>query len=178
MILRSLIAAAAVTLALAAQGSAPHAELSRVQSVYILPMASGYHQHLTDQLTKLGLFQVVTDPTRADSILTDRLGESFESRLAELDAEARRRTGEPKPKTESTEGGKPGSIELAPRQMTSAIARGKGTLFLVDRGSRQVLWSTYRKPKSSQPDDLQRNSHRVADDIKRDWSGGASSKKK
>lgn len=157
---------------LAAQ-NAPHAELSRVQSVYVMPMSSGYHQHLTDQLAKLGLFQIVTDPLRADSVLTDRLGESFESRLGELDAEARKRMPAPEaPRgAEPKEGGKSQPLELAARPLTSAIARGKGTLFLVDRGSRRVLWSTYRRPKSSLPDDLQRNAGRVADELKKDWGG-------
>jgi hypothetical protein len=157
---------------LAAQ-NAPHAELARVQSVYVLPMASGYHQHLTDQLGKLGLFQIVTDPLRADSILTDRLGDAFESRLNELDTEARRRAPAPEPaaKTDGKEGGGNQQLELAARPLTSAIARGKGTIFLVDRGSRRVLWSTYRRAKSSLPDDLQRNAARIADELKKDWGG-------
>lgn len=167
-----MIWAAALAIGLAAQ-NAPHAELSRVQSVYVLPMASGYHQHLTDQLSKLGLFQIVTDPLRADSILTDRLGDSFESRLNELDAEAKKRAPapEPAPKAEAKEGDRNAPLELAARPLTSAIARGKGTVFLVDRGSRRVLWSTYRRPKNSMPDELQRNAARVASEMKKDWSG-------
>jgi hypothetical protein len=37
---------------------------------------------------------------------------------------------------------------------TSSFGRGKSTYFLVHRGSRNVVWSIYEKPKSLQPDDL------------------------
>lgn len=176
---RILAVAAAALAGMAAQEAAPHAELSRVQSVYVLPMSSGYHQHLTDQLAKLGLFQIVTDPQRADSVLTDRLGEAFEARLNEFDTEAKRRAAEaaPKPAKDDAKGdGAPPPLELAARPLTSAISRGKGTLFLVDRGSRRVLWSTYRKPKNMLPEELQRNAQRVAETLKKDWSGGAAKK--
>ena len=54
--------------------AATNADLSQVQSVYVMPMSGGLHQHLTNRLIKLGLFQIVADPLRADSVLTDRLG--------------------------------------------------------------------------------------------------------
>jgi hypothetical protein len=40
-------------------------------------------QYLANRLTSLGVFQVVTDPKKADAIFTDGLGEAFEGRLAE-----------------------------------------------------------------------------------------------
>ena len=41
-------------------------------------------QYLANQLTTLGVFQVVADPQKADAIITDRLGEPFEAKLKDL----------------------------------------------------------------------------------------------
>ena len=162
----------------------PNADLAQVQSVYVMPMSGGMHQHLTNRLIKLGLFQIVADPQRADSVLTDKLGGAFEAQLSEWDAEAARRA--PKPLTPpapapvagvpppadapaKAEGSDPAPLELASRQITTAISRSKGTLFLVDRRSRRVLWSTYQKTKTNQPDDLEKAAARIADRVKEDW---------
>jgi hypothetical protein len=155
--------------------AAPNADLGQVQSVYVMPMAGGLHQHLTNRLVKLGLFQIVADPLRADAVLTDRLGAAFESQLADWDAEVARRSAPPPSKdakdAKANESGDPPQLELASRTMTTAITRGKGTLFLVDRHSRKVLWSVYQKPKNSMPDELDRTAGRVADRLKDDWGG-------
>lgn len=133
------------------------------------------HQHLTNRLVKLGLFQVVADPQRADTVLTDRLGGAFETQLTEWDQIAAQKNppSAPAPKPEAAAPGsdEPKPLELAARQATTAISRGKGTLFLVDRRSRKVLWSTYQRSKSSQPDELERTAGRVADRLKEDWGG-------
>lgn len=156
----------------------PNADLAQVQSVYIMPMSGGLHQHLTNQLVKLGLFQIVADPQRADSVLTDRLGGAFEAQLAEWDAETARRNPPPPaevapPKPGAAEA-KPASgdakpLELASRQVTTAVSRGKGTLFLVDRRSRRVVWSTYQRSKTPLPDELEHTASRVANRLKQDW---------
>ena len=54
------------------------------QSVYIMKMGNGFDQYLANNLTQEKLMRVVTDPQKADFILTDRLGESFEAKLGEL----------------------------------------------------------------------------------------------
>ena len=41
------------------------------QRVYILAMGSGMDQYLANQLTTIGVFEVVTDPQKADAIVTD-----------------------------------------------------------------------------------------------------------
>jgi hypothetical protein len=61
----------------------PKAELAQVHKVYLLPMSNGMDQYLANRIAGLGVFQVVTDPKRADAIFTDRLGEAFESQQAE-----------------------------------------------------------------------------------------------
>jgi len=62
----------------------PKTELLQVHKVYLLPMTNAMEQYLANRLTGLGVFQVVTDPKKADAIFTDGIGASFESRLAEL----------------------------------------------------------------------------------------------
>ena len=69
-----------LTLALAAP---PKAELAQVHKVYLLPMTNGMEQYLANRLTGLGVFQVVTDPKKADAIFTDRIGEAFEAKQTE-----------------------------------------------------------------------------------------------
>ncbi len=61
----------------------PKTELTQVHRVYLLPMTNGMEQYLANRLTGLGVFQVVTDPKKADAIFTDGIGEAFESRQAE-----------------------------------------------------------------------------------------------
>ena len=59
-------------------------QLKQVNTVYILAMSGGMDQFLANQITASGVFQVVTDPKKADAIITDRLGEIFETKLAEF----------------------------------------------------------------------------------------------
>ena len=142
------------------------AELSQVQSVYLLPMGSGLDQYLANQLTARQVFQVVTDPQKADAIFTDQIGMGFEKRLEEL---------YPPPKPEKTE--KPATSktgEMAreePPVRYSSFGRGRGNIFLVDRKSRRVIWSVYERPRSSTPDDLDIAGRRVVERLKKDLSG-------
>src|SRR5437588_11526216 len=55
-----------------------------VRSVYILPMPGGFDQYLANWLTAEHVVDVVTDPKTADAILTDRLGEVFERKMAQI----------------------------------------------------------------------------------------------
>ncbi|MBY0508243.1 MAG: hypothetical protein K2X03_30290 [Bryobacteraceae bacterium] len=148
----------AVTLTLAQ----PNANLNQVQSIYIMPMSGGYHQHLANRLIPLGLFQLVADPNRADAILTDRLGEGLEARLDGYDAASRKRDEPVKGESQTV---------LAERPVTSTLSGGKGTLFLVDRKSRRLLWSIFEKPKNTTAKELNRSAGRVAGHVKQDWTG-------
>ena len=58
--------------------------LAQVRSVYLLSMGSGLDQYLANQLTSGKVLLVVTDPAKADAVLTDRLGVQFEQKLKEL----------------------------------------------------------------------------------------------
>src|ERR1035441_8366419 len=60
------------------------AELSGVHTVYVLSMSKGLDQYLANRLASDHLFQVVTDPKLADAFLTDRVGETLQSKLEEI----------------------------------------------------------------------------------------------
>ena len=72
------------SLAVALAAPPPKTELLLVHKVYLLPMTNAMEQYLANRLTGLGVFQVVTDPKKADAVFTDGIGASFESRLADL----------------------------------------------------------------------------------------------
>ena len=73
-----------VTLVATAAFATVNPQLHEIKRVYILAMTSSLDQFLATQLVKAGTFEVVTDPKKADAIITDRVGESFEKKLDEL----------------------------------------------------------------------------------------------
>lgn len=163
--LRFFLGLCALTLAIAQSNG----NLSQVQSVYIMPMSGGYHQHLANRLIRLGLFQIVADPHRADAILTDRLGEGLEARLDVYDAASQKRDAAEHKGDEPVKG--ESKVTLAERPVTTSLSGGKGTLFLIDRKSRRLLWSTFEKPKNVTAKELDRSAGRVASRVKEEWSG-------
>src|SRR5215467_8353864 len=60
------------------------ADLAGVHKVYLLPMSRGLDQYLANRLTSDHVFLVVTDPKQADALLTDRIGEGFETQYDNL----------------------------------------------------------------------------------------------
>ena len=165
----------------AAAAASDNPLLKQVQSVYILPMGSGMDQYLANNITRQALFQVVTDPQKADAIFTDRLGDSFERKLDELypppkppKPEIPKKEGkdadqkDPAAKTDEAGSGKgPVSPErLAPP--ASSYGRGKGNFFLVDRKSRTVIWSTYDRAPNSQADTLDKKADKIVSRLRRD----------
>jgi hypothetical protein len=130
----------------------PKPALRQIQRVYLLPMANSLDQHLAERLTARGLVEVVTDPQRADAILTDNIGAGFEQKLEELYPPAEKAESEDDRKQDPF--GKP-------MQRTGSLSRTRGTVFVVDRASRVVLWSVYRPVRGSRPEDTNRR----ADDI-------------
>src|ERR1700723_1478629 len=57
------------------------ASLAEVKSVYLFPMSNGLDQYLADRLTRDHVLQAVTDPKVADAVITDKLGQGFETEL-------------------------------------------------------------------------------------------------
>jgi hypothetical protein len=158
-------------------------QLKQVQSVYILPMASGMDQYLANKIARQGLFQVLTDPQKADAILSDRIGEPFERKLAELypppkkakdkDADADDQdTDKDKPSAKSEKGDKDkDGLDTGPLiEHPSSFGRGKGTIFLVDRKSRAIIWSTYDRPNNMHADTLDKIADDIVHRLKRDMT--------
>ena len=126
--------------------------LKQIQSVYILPMSSGMDQYLANQLTALGVFQVVIDPQKADAVLTDHLGESFEQSLADL--------YNSKPQNSDKDKADDGGGTFAHSGMQGQ--KGRGNVFLVNSKTHDVLWSFHEFPKDKTPGGMTRTAGRIA----------------
>jgi hypothetical protein len=173
----------------AALGSAQNAPVARVHTVYVMPMTNGFDQYLANRLANLGVFQVVADPKKADAVLTDGLGESFEGRLEELFplTEPTPPPAKPAKKAEAAKTGKagePAGVDAkdkdkdaadedagkpeTQRPRFSTFRRANGTVFLVDAHDRTVLWSVYDRPKNATSGELDRTAERIAGRLKRE----------
>jgi hypothetical protein len=174
------------TALVAAPVTSVNPQLHQVKRVYILAMASGMDQFLANQLTKEGIVEVVTDPKKADAILTDNVGESFQSKLDDLypppkPAEAAKTkpaadsgapAGNGDSKSSSTKQDALSGVDLSGGNFTHpAFGRGKGNFFIVDRNSRVVLWSIYERSKDSTPGELTKTAARVVKHLKEDLAG-------
>ena len=130
-----------------------HAEAFGVKTVYLLPMANGLDQYLALQLTSLGVLQVVTDPKKADAILTDGIGARLEDSLSALYGAAGSEKDAKNDKKDDDKSSKAGADTFAHPAMRP-LSGGHDVVFLVNRTTRDVLWSTYERPKNTQPDEL------------------------
>jgi len=128
------------------------ADMSGIKTVYVLPMSGGLDQYLAVRLTTAAVLQVVADPRNADAVLTDHIGQNFEERLDEIYGA--------KPKSEDD---KNGSTPEFARAVTGG--RSRGAIFLVNRKTREILWSAYERPKGTAPGDLNRTADRIADKL-------------
>jgi hypothetical protein len=154
--------------------AAVNPQLKQVNTVYILAMSGGMDQFLANQITAAGVFQVVADPKNADAIITDRLGESFESKLKELYPPPAPPTPVPASSDETKKAAsddKKKDLDLgAGASRVNAGGRGKGNLFIVDRKTRNVLWSTFEPPKDTTPGELSKTAEKVVKHLKLDLS--------
>jgi hypothetical protein len=108
-----------------------------------MPMAGGLDQYLAMWLTQQHIAKVTTDPKAAELVMTDHLGQSLEEKLAELHPADAKKPGDPIPTFQSS--------------------HGRGTVFLVDAKTRQVLWSDYEKaPSSTTGPHLNEQAERIA----------------
>ena len=58
--------------------------------------------------------------------------------------------------------------KLANPASSSSFGRNKGTIFLVDAKSRQVVWSMYQPPKGSTSKEMDRTANDIVSRIKKD----------
>jgi hypothetical protein len=121
------------------------AQVPATKQVYLMPMAGGLDQYLATWLTREHALQVVTDPRAADLILTDRIGKAFENQLLDL---------YPPEKD-------PNDKNPAPIHNSFHSSASRGTIFLVDAKSRQVVWSDHEKPMNPTDKHLNREAERI-----------------
>ena len=154
------------------------ADLTSVHTVYVLKMSKGLDQFLANRLTSDHVFQIVTDPKLADAVFTDAIGEGFQMKLEEYfpAPEEPKPAPPPKPKDEkSAEEVSPmlGDTvnKLSNPSANSGFGRAKGTVFLVDAKSRQVVWSSYQPAKGGTPKDMDRTATDIVSRLKKDLKG-------
>jgi hypothetical protein len=142
------------------------ADLSGVHSVYLMPMSHALDQFLANRLTSDHAISVVVDPKLADAIFTDRIGEALTAKLDDISAAL-------KPPVPADKDGKDTGADRSPASkldnpaLSSTFGRAKGTLFLVDAKSRQVVWSTFEVPKSQEAAGLDRAATDIVSRLKR-----------
>jgi hypothetical protein len=139
-------------------------DLPKVHAVYVMPMSQGMDQFLANRLAGEHVFQVVSDAKLADAVLTDRIGETLNSSLDEI-APIAKPAAEDKDKDKDA---KAASNRLDNPALKSTFGRGKGTFFLVDAKSREVLWSTFELPKDSTAVQLDRTASDIVSRLIRD----------
>ena len=161
------------------------ADLAGVRSVYVLPMSHGFDQYLVNRLTNDHVFLVVTDPKLADAVFSDRVGESLQDQLesiaptpAPAKAEEPKKAEEPQKAEDpkKTDKDKPEPDPQKPALLADTVnklsapqnnfGRSKGTVFLVDSKSRQVLWSVFDEPKDSSSRQLDRTASDIVNRLK------------
>lgn len=154
------------------------ADLSTAHNVYLLPMSRGIDQYLAVGLTKGHVLQVVTDPKMADVILTDHIGEGFEAQVAALYPPP-----PPPPEKKTDKAAKTAPANDAAGMVSmfadaagqshatvppSSFSRTRGTIFLVDAKTHEVLWSTYDPPKDTTGKALDRTANDIVGRLKKD----------
>jgi hypothetical protein len=150
-----------LTAALFAMG-APHPQLAEIHSVYLMPMSGSLDQFLAVRLNAGNIFLVVTDPHKADAVFTERIGVNFEEALKELYA------SDSKEKNTKDEDKKEDEYS---RPTMKPLSSGKGSLFLVDRKTKNVVWSTYDKAKSNRPEDINQLAQKIGNKLEKDIKG-------
>jgi hypothetical protein len=153
-------------------------DLQKVHTVYLLSMSNSMDQYLANRLTTEGVLQVVTDPNLADAVLTDRLGLGFEERLKQLypppvpPPPPRAESDKEKEKDKDKDGKKDLSDALKADEAVQRNIMGsrptRGNFFLVDRRTKQVVWSVYSPSKDSSARQLSNTAVKVVDHLKKD----------
>ena len=139
---------------------APDPQLTEIHSVYLLPMSGNLDQFLAVRLNASKIFLVVTDPKKADAVFTERIGPNFEDALKELYASDLKDTDSKDKKSDDFS-----------RPTMKPLSSGKGSLFLVDRKSKNVVWSFYEKPKSTRADDISQLAQKIGNKLEKDIKG-------
>ncbi|MEO8100388.1 MAG: hypothetical protein ABI811_22005 [Acidobacteriota bacterium] len=127
--------------------------LTAAKNVYVLPMPGGLDQFVALRLTEQSVLQVVTDSAKADVFITDRIGEDFEQLLKELTT----------PPVDTSQAQKAGTTDPFAHPNMRPLARTRGTVFLIERNTGNVLWSTLEIPKSATARDMSAAAQHIVD---------------
>jgi hypothetical protein len=151
--------------------------LAEVKRVYLLPMQFGMDQYLANRLTREGVFQVVADPASADAIFTDQLGAAFEARMKALyPPPPVAKPAKPEKKDVATTAKNEPEPSDAPDEKVAQSAesmrivpssRGRGMVFLVKRGTGEVLWSDHREPTAHHGPEMDKAAAKLVKSLKR-----------
>ena len=145
--------------------------LSNSGPVYFWPMTSAFDQYLAQEASGGGVLNVTVDPKNASAVMTDRIDGKFLEGLDEifpLPEDPSRESDEEEASSDSIEG----SFQLQ-RPANRPVGRPRGTLFLVDIKTRNVLWSTFLKEFDATPDRLQRKARSVIEKLQQELGAGS-----
>ena len=153
------------------------ADLPGVHTVYILSMSHGMDQYLANRLTNDHVLQVVTDPKLADAILTDHIGKGLDADLEDLMPAPPPAKPEAAKTQKADQPASPGMFtdtvnKLDNPASRSTFGRAKGTIFLVDLKSHQVLWSVYQPAKDTTSKEMDRTASDIVSRLKKDLNPG------
>ena len=130
------------------------ADIGSAQPVYFWAMQGALDQYLAEQAAASGAVKVTVDPQMARAIMTDRIDKPFLDAMDELfPVEGRE---EPEESDDSIEG----DFQMA-RPSNRPKGSPRGTIFLVDVKTRQVLWSTFLGELDMRPNSLHREAEKV-----------------
>jgi len=149
------------------------ADLANVHTVYLLKMNKGLDQFLANRLTSDHVFRIVTDPKLADAVFTDQIGDAFQMKLEEIFPTPESEKPVPPAKAEKTEDEANPLLgdtvnKLSSPASNSSFGRSKGTVFLVDAKSRQVVWSVYQPAKGVTSKEMDRTANDIVSRLKKD----------
>jgi len=151
--------------------------LEMAKTVYVAPMGYGMDQYLANHLTAQRLYQVITHPKDAQLMFSDQLGPGLDRKLRESFPEYFEEPAEPV-EAEKKEGEKEDKTASAKEEKDEirrgAWGQGKGNYFLLDYRNGRVLWSTYFRPNSFTPKDLDQAAKKIIERLKKQVFAGKS----
>jgi hypothetical protein len=139
------------------------AQLRDVKTVYLYPMMGGFDLLLAQELVAAHIYRVVPDPKLADAVFTDQLGEVFLYKLDHI------QTPPVAAKTSGSTSNMTTTPDTAPHGST--FSRAQGALFLVDIKSKEVVWTTFQKPKNITSPELHKTALKTVKQLELDIAG-------
>jgi hypothetical protein len=152
------------------------ADLSSIGPVYVWPMNGALDQYVAEQATSSGTFAVTVDPARAKTVMTDHIDAKFFEGMNEIfvDEAAIAAAAAAKSDDEEDEDAATGSIEsglAANRPANRPRSSPKGTVFLVNIQTRQVIWSTFLGDFDRSPKKLHSKAAQVIGTLSKSMNG-------